>query len=80
MSNKREELYNKIFDLVIETPTQNYSYYLSFISIKSDTEIPMINFIKSNFQGVQHIVCFYLVKSNLLKYAKFIYSHKNIKN
>lgn len=53
MSNRKEELYKKIFGSVIEILTQNYVYNLPLISITTDTEYALINVVKSNFFGIQ---------------------------
>ena len=69
MSNRREELYKRIFNSIIEILTQNYIYVLPLMSIITDIELPLINSVESTFIGVQRIGCFYHLKDNLEKYA-----------
>ena len=72
MSNRKEELYKKIFDSILDILTQNYIYDLQLISITSDTENALINAIKAIFTGVQRIGCLYHFKANLIKEAKYL--------
>lgn len=72
MSNRREDLYKRIFNSVIEILTQNYIYNLPVISITTDTELGLINAVESTFIGVQSIGCFYHLKDNLVNFAKMI--------
>ena len=64
MINRKEELYKRIFDSILDILTQNYIYDLQFISITSDTENALINAIKEIFVGVQRIGCLYHFKAN----------------
>ena len=73
MSHRYEELYKKIFESVIEILTQNYIYELPVKSITTDTELGLINAIKSVFIGINRIGCWYHLKANLDSFAKSIY-------
>ena len=73
MSNRLEELYKTVFNSIIQILTQNYIYTLSVLCITTDTEYALINAIKSIFMGVRCIGCWYYMKANLNKFAKFCY-------
>ena len=72
MSNRKEELYKRVFNSIIEILTQDYIYNLSVKTITTDTEIPLINAIKKTFNRVQRIGCWFHRKQNLEKYVKIL--------
>ena len=57
MSNKTEILYTMIFKSIINILTQHNIYKLSINTITTDTEIALINAIKTNFPYTQRIGC-----------------------
>lgn len=72
ISNRKEELYKRVFNSIIDILTQDYIYNLSVKTITTDTEIPLINAIKKTFKGVQRIGCWFHLKQNLEKYVKIL--------
>ena len=79
MSNKSEILYDLIFKSIIRILTQNNLYHVTFQTITTDTEIALINAVKSNFENTTRIGCWFHLKQNLLNQAK-ICSLLNKKN
>ena len=70
MSNKTEILYTMIFKSIINILTQHNIYKLSINTITTDTEIALINAIKTNFPNTQRIGCWFHLKQDLLREAK----------
>ena len=70
MSNKSEILYDLIFKSIIRILTQNNLYHVTFQTITTDTEIALINAVKSNFENTTRIGCWFHLKQNLLNQAK----------
>ena len=69
MSNRKEELYNRVFSAIIDILTQHYVYDIALTTITTDTEFALINSVKNNFLGVQRIGCWYHLKEDLLQCA-----------
>ena len=69
MSNRKEELYNRVFSSIIDILTQNYVYDIALTTITTDTEFALINSVKNTFLGVQRIGCWYHLKEDLVQCA-----------
>ena len=81
MSNKSGILYDLIFKSIIRILTQNNLYHVTFQTITTDTEIALINAVKSNFENTTRIGCWFHLKQNLLNQAKIcgLFNKKNTK-
>ena len=69
MSNRKEELYNRVFSSIIDILTQHYVYDIALTTITTDTEFALINSVKNTFLGVQRIGCWYHLKEDLVQCA-----------
>ena len=81
MSNKTEIIYDMIFKSIIRILTQNNIYSLDIKTITTDTEIALINSIKTNFPKTQRIGCQYHLKQDLMREARVLglFNQKNNK-
>ena len=69
MSNRKEELYNRVFSSIIDILTQHYVYDIALTTITTDTEFPLINSVKNTFLGVHRIGCLYHLKEDVVQRA-----------
>lgn len=72
ISNRREELYKRIFNSVIEILTQYYILDLPVISIITIQDYRLLKQLNQLSIGVQRIGWFYHLKDNFEKYANSI--------
>ena len=72
MSNKTEIIYDMIFKSIIRILTQNNIYNLDIKTITTDTEIALINSIKTNFPKSQRIGCWFHLKQDLMREARVL--------
>ena len=72
MSNKIEIIYDMVFKSIIRILTQNNIYSLDIKTITTDTEIALINSIKTNFPKSQRIGCWFHLKQDLMREARVL--------
>ena len=72
MSNKTEILYDLVFKALNRILTQNKIYALEIKTITTDTEIALINAIKTNFPKSQKLGCWFHLKQDLMREARVL--------
>ena len=72
MSNKTEILYDLVFKALNRILTQNKIYALEIKTITTDTEIALINAIKTNFPKSQRLGCWFHLKQDLMREARVL--------
>ena len=72
ISNRIEISYDLVFNSIKRILTQNQIYSLDIKTITTDTELALINSIKINFPNSKRIGCWFHLKQDLMKEAKFL--------
>ena len=70
MNNRIEQLYQRIFNFVLNILTQNMIYNLKLEYIITDTESAMINAINNVFINIKRIGCYFHLKYDCLQFLK----------
>ena len=67
MNGKNEDLYDNVFNSVINIITQNRSYELEINTIVTDAETALINSIKKFFSNTKRISCLFHYKQAIIR-------------
>ena len=79
MNGKSQDLYDIVFDSLINIITENRNIELEVLSIITDTEKALINSVKKYFPNSQRIACYFHYKQDVLRNLRIygLYNENN---